>query len=75
MFVVSIPKEDVAALDTTGAKVRINGEEVNLTRRGNKLLYADKVRIIFNSEEQNLEVRGMPGIHPCISFFAYDPDQ
>jgi len=70
MLMVSVPKADIEALDTIGTQVRINGEEVTLKRQGDKLFYGDEVRIIFESVEQDLEVRGLNGLHPCISFFA-----
>ncbi len=70
MLMISVPKADIEALDTIGTQVRINGEEVTLRRQEDKLLYGDEVRFIIESVEQDLEVRGLSGLHPCISFFA-----
>lgn len=74
MLMISVPKTDIEALGTTGVQVRINGEEVILRRQGNKLLYGDEVRIIFDCMEQDMEVFGMSGVHPCVAFFAGEAD-
>ncbi len=70
MLMVSVPKADIEALNTAGTQVRINGEEVTLRRQGDKLFYGDEVRFIIESFEQDLEVKGLSGLHPCISFIA-----
>lgn len=74
MLLVSVRKDDIEALDTTGIQVRINGEEVTLRRQGDRLLYGEEVITVFDRTEQYLEISGEHGLKPCVSFFAGEAD-